>query len=48
MSYDQWVSDPSTYVKKRTKQQDDLILLRDMDEGVGAGPKTSLEWILNT
>ena len=31
------VSDPSTYVKKRTQRQDDSILKRHMDDVVGTG-----------
>ena len=54
MNYDQLVSDPLTYVKKRTQRKPDSILLRHMDV-VGTGPeehlmsdlehmKTSLLW----
>ena len=42
MSYDQLVSDPSTYVKKRTERQDDSILSRHMDNVVGTGPEEHL------
>ena len=39
MSDDQLISDPSTYVKKRTQRSDDSILLRHMDDVVGTGPE---------
>ena len=47
MGVDQLVSDPSTYLKKRTQRQDDSVLLRHRDDVVGTGPeehpmKTSL------
>ena len=42
MSYDPLVSDPSTYVKKRTLRQDDSVLLRHMDDVVGTGPDEQL------
>ena len=38
MSYNQLISDPSTYVKKRAQRSDDSILLRHMDDVVGTGP----------
>ena len=38
MSSNQLISDPSTYVKKRTQRSDDLILLRHIDDVVGTGP----------
>ena len=41
-SYNQLVSDPSTYVKKSTQRSDDLILLRDTDDVVGTGPDEQL------
>ena len=42
MSHDQLISDPSTYVKKRTQLSDDSILLRHMDDVVGTGPEEHL------
>ena len=42
MSYDQLISDPSTYVKKRAQRSDDSILLRHMDDVVGTGPEEHL------
>ena len=39
VSYDQLISDPSTYVKKRTQRSDDSILLRHIDDVVGTGPE---------
>ena len=42
MSYNQLISDPSTYVKKRTQRSDDSILLRHMDDVVGTGPDEHL------
>ena len=42
MGYDLLVSDPSTYVKKRTKRQYDSInsiLLRHMDDVIGTAPE---------
>ena len=41
-SYDQLISDPSTYVKKGTQRSDDSILLRHMDAVVGTGPDEHL------
>ena len=38
MSCDQMVSDPSTYVKKRTQRRGDSILLRHIHDVVGTGP----------
>ena len=38
MRYNQLISDPSTYVKKRAQQSDDSILLRHMEYVVGTGP----------
>ena len=37
MSYDQLVTDPSAYVRKRTQQQDGSIFSRHMDDVVGTG-----------
>ena len=42
MSYNQLISDPSTYVKKRAQRSDDSILLRHMDDVVGTGPEEHL------
>ena len=42
MSYNQLISDPSTYVKKRAQRSDDSILLRHMDDLVGTGPEEHL------
>ena len=42
MSYDQLISDPSTYVKKRKQRSDDSILLRLMDDKIGTGPQKHL------
>ena len=42
MNYDQLISDPSTYVKKRAQRSDDSILLRHMDDVVGTGPEEHL------
>ena len=42
MSYNQLMSDPSTYVKKRTQRYEDSILLRHMDDVVGTGPDEQL------
>ena len=47
MDYNQLISDPSTYVKKRTQPSEESILLRHMDDVVCTGPeehpmKTSL------
>ena len=36
------ISDPSTYVKKRTHRSDDSILLRHVDDVVGTGPDKPL------
>ena len=49
MGFDQLVSEPSTYVKKRTQRQDESILLRHMDDVVGTAPEEHLtRWFLNT
>ena len=42
MSDDHLISDPSTYVKKRTQRSDDSILLRHMDDVVGTRPEEHL------
>ena len=42
MSYNQLISDPSTYVKKRAPPSDDSILWRHMDDVVGTGPEEHL------
>ena len=42
MSCNQFISDPSTYVKKRAQRSDDSILLRHMDDVVGTGPDEHL------
>ena len=42
MNYNQSISDPSTYVKKRAQRLDDSILLRHMDDVVGTGPEEHL------
>ena len=42
MNYDQLISDPSTYVKKRAQRSDDSILVRHMDDVVGTGPEEHL------
>ena len=42
MSYNQLLSDLSTYVKKRTHRSEDSILLRRMDDVVGTGPDEQL------
>ena len=42
MSYNQLISDPSTYVKKRAQRSDHSILLRHMDDVVGTGPDEHL------
>ena len=42
MSYNQWISGPSTYVKKRAQRSDDSILLRHMGGVVGTGPEEHL------
>ena len=39
MRFDQVVSDPSTYVKKRTQRHDDSILLRHLDDVVRRAPE---------
>ena len=41
-SYNQLISDPSTYVKKRTQGSEDSILLRHIDNVVGTGPDEHL------
>ena len=48
MGYDQLVSDPSTYVKKRTQRQDESVLLRHTDDVVGTAPEEHLMSVLNT
>ena len=42
MSYNQLISDFSTYVKKRTQRSEDSIILRHMDDLVGTGPDKHL------
>ena len=42
MNYNQLISDPSTFVKKRAQRSDDSILLRHMDDVVGTGPEEHL------
>ena len=42
MSNNQLISDPSTYVKKRTQRSQDSILLRHIDDVVGTGPDAQL------
>ena len=42
MNYNQLISDPSMYVKKRAQRSDDSILLRHMDDVVGTGPDEHL------
>ena len=42
MNYNQLISDPSTYVKKRARRSDDSILLCHIDDVVGAGPEEYL------
>ena len=42
MSYNQFISDPSTYVKKRAQRSEDSILLRHMDDVAGTGPEEHL------
>ena len=42
MNYSQLISDPSTYVKKRTQRSHDSILLRHIDDVVGTGPDEQL------
>ena len=42
MSSNQWISDPSTYAKKRTQRSDYSNLLRHMDDVVGTGPEEHL------
>ena len=42
MSYNQLISYPSTYVKKRAQRSDDSILLRHMDDVLGTGPDEHL------
>ena len=42
MSYNQLISDPSTYVKRRAQRSDDSILLRHVDDVVGTGPDSHL------
>ena len=42
MSYNQLISDPATFVRKRAQRTDDSILLRHMDDVVGTGPDEHL------
>ena len=42
MRYNQLISDPSTYVKRRAQRSEDSILLRHMDDVVGTGPEEHL------
>ena len=42
MSYNQLISDPSTYVKNRAQRSGDSIFLRHMDDVVGTGPDEHL------
>ena len=42
VNYNQLISDPSTYVKKRAQRSDDSILLRHVDDVVGTGPEEHL------
>ena len=42
VGYEQLKSDPSTYVAKREKRKDDSILLRHVDDVVGAGTEEHL------
>ena len=42
MNYNQLISDPSTYVKKRAQRLDDSILLRHIYDVVGTGPEEHL------
>ena len=42
MSYNQLISDPSTYVKKHAQRTEDAILLHHMDDVVGTGPDEHL------
>ena len=42
MSYNQLISDPSTYMKKRAQRSDDSNLLSHMDDVVGKGPDEHL------
>ena len=42
MSYNQLISDPSTYLKQRAQRSDDSILLRHMDDVMGTGPDEHL------
>ena len=41
-SHDQLISDPSTYVKKRSQRSDDWILLCHMDDVFDTGPDEHL------
>ena len=42
MIYNELMSDPSTYEKKRAQRSEDSILLRHMDDVVGTGPDEHL------
>ena len=42
LNYNQLISDPSTYVKKRAQRSDGSILLRHMDDVEGTGPALHL------
>ena len=42
MSYNQLISDPSTYVKKRSQRSEDSVLWRHMDDVVCTGPDEQL------
>ena len=42
MSYNQLISDFSTYVRKRAQRSENSILLRHMDDVVGTGPEEHL------
>ena len=42
MSYNQLISDLSTYLKKRAQRSEDSILLRHMDDVLGTGPDEHL------
>ena len=42
VNYNQLISDPSTYVKKRAQRSDASILLRHVDDVVGTGPEEHL------
>ena len=42
LSYNQLISDPSTYVQKLAQRSEDSILMRHMDDVVGTGPEEHL------